>query len=82
MLQSDAQVSEIRFLARVFRRTEIPAYRKKEQGISPIQPFYAKICPQHLLNPQSQVEFPARQNREAIHDNREAIPPYQARTGN
>ena len=31
MLQSDVQVSEIRFLARVFRRTESPAYRGKNR---------------------------------------------------
>src|SRR5271163_59638 len=49
-------------------------------GISPIQLFSAKICLQNIREYSDlRDEFPARQNRELIRDNRETIPPYQAR---
>jgi hypothetical protein len=42
MLQSDVQVSEIRFLARVFRRTEIPAHREKNREFRRFRRFLPK----------------------------------------
>jgi len=42
MLQSDVQVSEIRFLARVFQRTEIPAYREKNREFRRFSRFLPK----------------------------------------
>ena len=52
-------------------------------GISPIQPLFAKIRLENIREFSSlQDEFPTRQNRELNRDNREAIPRYQAGTGN
>jgi hypothetical protein len=42
MLQSDVQVSEIPFLARVFRRTESPAYREKNREFRRFSRFLPK----------------------------------------
>src|SRR5271169_6426551 len=55
----------------------------KKQGISPILPFSARIRRENICEfSHLPDDFPTRQNRQLIRDNREAIPPYQARTGN
>jgi len=78
MLQSRVQVSEIRFADEP--RSLLTG---KKQGISPIQPFSVKIRLENICEySYLRDEFPARQNRELIRDNMEAIPPYQAGTGN
>jgi len=75
MLQSDVQVSAVRFCGSV-------SCQGKKQAISPIQQSFANTGLENICEFSSlQDEFPARQNRESIRDKRELIPPFGPGTG-
>jgi hypothetical protein len=64
------------------RGGRIPCQQGKKQGISPIQPFSAKIRHENICDFSSlQNEFPARVNRESIRDNRELFPRFGLEQG-